>query len=72
MNNQSFTCNGIPEFPLNGADWYLTGAGGLLEGNIPVICGSWKLFSRCFPLKNRQWRYVIGLKTKRIEIGSGK
>ena len=72
MNNQSFTCNGVPDFPLASwsGNWYVTGAGGLLEGNIPLICGRWRS-SECYALTNRQWK-VTNLKTPRIEIGSGK
>ena len=72
MNNQSFTCNGVPDFPLASwsGNWYVTGAGGLLEGNIPLICGRWRS-SECYALTNRQWK-VTNLKTPRIEIGNGK
>ena len=72
MKNESFACNGIEDFPLPDMfDAFNSGAGGLVEGNVPLVCGR-RYDSQCFALKNRKWEFVTMLKVPRIQFGSGK
>ena len=72
MKNESFTCNGIDDFPLpKHVDGYISGAGGLVDDKVPLVCGrQWQL--QCFALQNRKWEFATNLYVRRAHIGGGK
>ena len=43
LKNQSFSCNGVPEYPIKDLEWT---AGGLVEGNVPLVCGGQIYYKR--------------------------
>ena len=73
MKNESFACNKVPHYPLK-----VHGpAGGLIQGNIPLICsgfyGRLRLddSKKCYALKNKKWKHVTSLHERRLYSGSG-
>ena len=74
LKNASFVCNGISPEPFR----LTAAAGGLVEGNVPMICGgshsNWErsLARReCYSLKNKKWKHVFNLKLARKYVGTG-
>ena len=80
MKNESFTCNGIDDFPLpEHFKAFIPGVGGLVEGTVPFFCGtreSWRtrIISECIALKNKKWEFAPKPKLARSTpyIGRGK
>ena len=70
MKNESFVCNKVPKYPQK----VLGAAGGLIQGNIPLICGGKEPkddSKKCYALKNKTWKHVISLHEPRAISGSG-
>ena len=73
LKNESFVCNKVPQFPQK----VLGAAGGLIQGNIPLICGGFnkdlpkEVYKKCYALKNKKWKHVTSLHESRQESGSG-
>ena len=74
LKNESFVCNKVPQFPQK----VLGAAGGLIQGNIPLICGGYNGYlpkddyKKCYALKNKKWKHVTNLHEARQFMGSGK
>ena len=73
MKNESFVCNKVPKYPQK-----VTGAaGGLIQGNIPMICSGYNGYlpkddyKKCYALKNKKWKHVTNLHVARFFMGSG-
>ena len=63
MKNESFVCNKVPQYPQK----VLGAAGGLIQGNVPLICSGFNGYlpkddyKKCYALKNKKWKHVKNL-----------
>jgi len=61
----------LPDFPIQMA----YGVGGIVDGEIPMICGGWNgrtIFKMCFKLVDKTWKEAGILESgKTVEMGSG-
>ena len=61
----------LPDFPIQMAD----GVGGIVDGEIPMICGGWNgrtIFKICYKLVDKTWKEAGILESgKTVEMGSG-
>lgn len=71
--NADFVCDNFPDYPIEKG----YGVGGLVEGNIPLICGGYgglELFRdvrQCFMLVSRQWKESGSMDRGRSNMGVG-
>merc|ERR1711976_1053071 len=69
VKNQNFNCD-LPNYPIEVA----YGVGGILSGEIPMVCGGigrYRLSTPCYKLMPDQWIEAGELATGRISMGTG-
>ena len=70
MKNMSYSCELPAKYPIDMS----FGAGAMLDGNIPIICGGYNLTStikECFQLKDKKWYQIESLPSPRIFMSAG-
>ena len=70
--NADFVCDNFPDYPIEKG----YGVGGLVEGNIPLICGGlggldFRDVRQCFMLVSRQWKESGSMDRGRSNMGVG-
>ena len=69
LQNDEVTCT-LPAYPLQLAN----GAGGIIEDEIPLICGGYKsskYFPNCYTLTDKTWTEIGKLETGQSSMGTG-